>query len=122
MARTENVENTLSQTSDDFGEIVAMQRGDLNWKLSIREDGSLPQQGLCPSIIEWKNNAPPLAKMTDLGCRFQNLTLMSSEQTRLANALSSIGVDHLVQIDPAGESPDRIKLEIATPRGSVMLD
>ena len=120
--RTPDLEQTLAKTSEDLGEIVAMQRGDLNWQLTIREDGSLPLGGLCPALIQWKNNLPPIANMTDLKCRVENITLAHLEPASLGSVLQSIGADHLVQIIENERDSNIIKVEFATPHGLVMLD
>jgi len=122
VVRTPDLEQTLANTSEDFGEIVAMQRGELNWQLTIRADGSLPFGGLCPALIQWQNNLPPIANMTDLECRVESITLAHPESKSLRAALKSIGVDGLAQINENERDSEFIKVEFATPHGLVMLD
>ena len=97
-----------------------MQRGYLSWQLSIRSDGSLPFQGLCPSLIEWQGNLSPAAKMTDLGCRLNTIQIQTTEFDQLNSALSDIGTEKFVQLNQ-GES-NSIAIEFATPRGLVTLN
>tara|TARA_B100000315_G_scaffold246633_1_gene274177 strand:- start:3797 stop:4441 length:645 start_codon:yes stop_codon:yes gene_type:complete len=122
VVRTPDLNQTLSKTSEDLGEIVAMQRGDLNWQLTIREDGSLPFGGLCPSIIQWQYNSPPISNMTDLGCRVEHITLAHPELKNLKKVVQAIGADHFVSIEETNERSQSLKVDFATPSGLVMLD
>ncbi len=122
VVRTSDLAQTLSNSTADFGEIVAMQRGELNWQLTIREDGSLPFGGLCPAIIQWQGNSPPIAKMADLGCRVEGITLSHPEPDSLSAVLSSIGASHLAHVIKSENDSKLNKVKFATPHGLVMLD
>ena len=52
-----------------FGRITSMSRGNLHWKITIPDDGSLPGDGCLPSLIQWPGSDIPSVRLPDSGCR-----------------------------------------------------
>jgi len=122
VVKTADIGQSLAQVSYDLGEIIAMQRGDLAWQLTIRQDGSLPFEGVCPALIEWRDDAPPYAALTDLDCKLNRILIESDDLSSLSDVLKDIGVKDLVQVEKAGINQNRLNVEFSTPLGRVMLD
>lgn len=78
--------------------ITNMIRGDLEWKITIPKDGSLPDNGLLPSIIEWQTDAHPSKTLPDLGCSLVKLDIHHSDPEWLGAILRSIGTEKLVEM------------------------
>lgn len=57
----------------EVGEIVSMSRGDLHWKITIPEDGSLPFGGAYPTHLEWPDGIGAAARLPDQGVRLEEL-------------------------------------------------
>src|SRR3546814_18430750 len=50
-----------------LGNIEAMTRGELQWKISIPADGRLAMQGIAPALIQWETDTNPAGGMPDAG-------------------------------------------------------
>src|SRR5262249_45254491 len=59
----------------DPGEVHAMSRNGLNWLITIRSDGSRPEGGALPSLIEWPAGIHPAASLPDRGTALRALEL-----------------------------------------------
>ena len=72
VARVPSLDATLATWSGegiDAGEAVEAARGDLSWRIALREDGRrLRKEGL-PLPIEWKGDAHPTDKLPESGVR-----------------------------------------------------
>ena len=51
VARTNDIKLATTNSQTFFGDIKPMNRADLNWLITIPADGSLPLNGICPSLI-----------------------------------------------------------------------
>ncbi|MEO1292434.1 MAG: VOC family protein [Pseudomonadota bacterium] len=125
--------DTIAATSQvaewSTGPVLDVARGDLTWKITVREDGSAAE-GVLPTLIEWPE-ASPAANLPDLGLRLQHLTLRHPRPERLRAALASVGAveddmqsDPLgfeIRIEPPSEDAPLVAAEIATPGGLVLL-
>lgn len=59
-----------------IGDMLALERGDLKWRISVPPDGSMPQGGAFPTLIEWQGTAPhPSTRLTDVGVRLTRLEI-----------------------------------------------
>ena len=52
IARTDDIQISLSQPTEHLGEPEPMSRGSLDWHISIPQDGSLPLGGTAPVLIQ----------------------------------------------------------------------
>jgi hypothetical protein len=122
VVRTPDIRQTLDKCSDNFGEVVAMERGDLSWQLTIQSNGALSYDGLCPTLIEWPGDVPPYNILKDMGCQLSRIVLGSSAQTKLYKTLQEIGASDLIEWTSLISRQNEIKVEFSTPLGLVMLD
>lgn len=107
VAGTDDVEASLGRARTagiDLGRAVEMTRGELTWLISIRDDGTLPDGGTLPALIQWPAGPHPAGAMTDLGLRLERLELHHPQPERLGARLRAIGADHLAEIVP-GDRP-----------------
>ena len=81
----------------DPGSPVPMSRGDLHWQVAFPADGSLPEAGTFPLIIQWQDQqgAHPAASMQRLPLAFERLDIFHPEPAFLAQALDAIGASQL---------------------------
>ena len=79
--RTGDAEAEMAALGYDPGPPVAMSRGDLHWRLTVRGDGSMAAGGLLPSLVEWPGDVtrPPQA-MGDSGLRLAALLVTGAEE------------------------------------------
>lgn len=104
----------------EIGTPTALTRDDLSWEIALTDDGRLLAGGLLPYCIQWHSHPHPSNGMTDLGCRLQQLTLHHNRPGWLAERLSALGADHLVEIDElADDQAPYLSARIETPTGLV---
>jgi Glyoxalase-like domain len=94
----------LRLSPEDHGEALALSRGPNRWKLSVSKDGSLPMQGVLPSLIEWQTPSPA-SRLPDSGLRLKKLTLTTPQPERLQAVLNTLGL-----------SDDRLEIKIGPHR------
>jgi hypothetical protein len=100
VAGTGDIAASLARARDagaELGPAVELTRGDLVWRLSIPDDGGLPEGGTLPALIQWRAGPHPAGGMADLGLRLDALALGHPEPAKLEAVLGAIGADHLVQ-------------------------
>lgn len=86
VARVPNLDATLAIWQGegiDAGEAVEAARGDLSWRIALREDGRrLRKEGL-PLPIEWKGDAHPTDKLPDSGVQLVSFEARDGLSARL---------------------------------------
>lgn len=118
VARTDDIQASLSQASEHLGESEPMSRGALEWRISIPRDGSLPLGGAAPALIQWYASAHPASTMEDKGCSLIKLELLHPEPARLSALLGGLNFgesDGVLAV--AGASAPALVAHIDTPHG-----
>ncbi len=121
--RTDNIAEAVAASSISPGPIEEGRRGDLVWNITIPQDGTMPEDGLFPTLIEWPDFAGPAAGMADLGCRLEALKISHNAPKKLNAALTAIGAKNLAQIDQArDENAPGLHAEFRSPNGLIILN
>ncbi len=118
IARTPNIEEVLARarrTGLDLGRPVEMTRGDLRWRIAIRDDGHLPEGGTLPVIIQWPDGPHPAGRMIDVGLRLHRLRLRHREPETLRAMLEAIGAADLVSVEQGQTNAPRIECHLIAP-------
>ncbi|KQI67836.1 polyphosphate kinase [Loktanella sp. 3ANDIMAR09] len=69
ICRTDDLNAAVADAPADVGAIVPLERDALRWDITVPDDGSLPLQGACPTLICWGDGVPhPTETLTDRGC------------------------------------------------------
>lgn len=122
---------TVCARVPDLGDILAMSRGDLHWRISVPDDGVLPWSGVLPAAIQRASAddaddaepAPhPTERLPDAGCELQALDL-SHPAAVLGNG-GLLGMFRELRIvGPVNLRPGPVSLAatIRTPNGIVTL-
>ncbi len=118
VVRTTHIAETFLASSQPLGAIEPMQRGDLRWLLTFPNDGTLVDDGMMPSVIQWPQGAHPASRMRDLGCTLERLEAVHPDPAAYRRNLASIGADRHLEIHtaPPGSRPHLIAY-IRTPNG-----
>jgi hypothetical protein len=119
VARTKNIEQAVAATGESLGAIEPMERGDLNWLITVTDNGLLPLAGIAPILIEWRTPTHPAAGLRDSGCRLLQLDLYHPEPARVERILRALGVNgDQLRLQPSSErNAARLVATLQTPDG-----
>jgi hypothetical protein len=120
VARTDDIARATEATAAGRCEVLAMQRGNFRWRIGVPPSGSLAQDGIAPTIIQWDAGGHPSEFLPDAGCRLEALVLAHPEARATLQALKDAGLD---PADPvlAGNTGRGLSARIRTPRGIVAI-
>ena len=92
-----------------------MSRGDLNWLISIPEDGSMPFDGVAPSLIQWQSPQHPASRLEDRGCSLVSLKGFHPDAARINDLLRHLGCASEIYVKE--DQRAHLVAEIQTPHG-----
>ena len=87
ICRCDDLDATLSALPGGFGRPVALQRGDLRWRMAVPATGVLPFDNCAPALIEWQTDTHPASRLPASGCRLTALSVRHPEAAALAQLL-----------------------------------
>ena len=118
VARTTDIRAAVAASPVPLGETEPMTRGALNWLITIPCDGSLPLDGVAPTLIEWHNGPHPAKNLQDQGCSLVRLEGLHQQAGKVSDLLQSTGFqgDFFVYPVAPGERPGLVA-HIRTPGG-----
>ena len=105
---------------------IPMTRGELRWRLTVPDDGSLPAwreagqsagDGLLPTLIQWDVPAHPGVSLPDSGLTLLRLSGSHPRAALLRQGLDWLGADGLIDIEQA-DGPPRLSASFATASGA----
>ena len=117
-ARTRDIEADARRAPVDLGAIMPMRRGDLEWRLTVPDDGHLPERGLVPTLIQWSARHPS-EMLADSGLRLVAMAGEHPEPARVRTTLAALGLSDTLKVT-YGRAP-RLAAMLRTPRGIVTL-
>ena len=115
---TTDLTEALQSLPLSIGRKTRITRGDLEWHISVPEDGSLPYDGAFPVLIEWPSaRVHPASNMADLGCRLDALEITHPEGAYIGDTLSehfvgdtvTISTGPMVKMEAAIQTPNGIR-------------
>lgn len=118
VARTVDIDAARHAYGPECGHCKPMNRGTLNWRITVPENGGLPLGGTAPYLIEWAGGDHPATTLEDRGCTLLALELGHPQPARLQAIIASIGVNGPVTVTrlPHGSTPS-LRAQIDTPHG-----
>jgi hypothetical protein len=123
IARTDDINLAKKNSLTEPGDIEAMNRADLNWLITIPVDGSLPCDGIAPSLIQWLSIPHPCSKLADSGCSLVSIEGFHSKANAINATLQSIGFKGFFSVTQIGESEEpSLSAYIQTPGGICKLE
>jgi len=118
IARTDDIVAARAACGPRHGQIEPMTRGALSWRITIPADGSLPQGGAAPTLIQWDAEPHPASRLDDLGCNLHLLEVFHADPAGLRAMLDAVSFAGPVEVHglPAGAAP-YLRAHIRTPQG-----
>jgi hypothetical protein len=123
VARSTDLAREAAACPEPLGEILAMERGDFRWRITVPGDGHAPGGGLVPTLIQWDVPAHPAARLPDAGCALMKLEGHVVDPAPLAAALAALGLGRAMAIYRAAPDDDAsLVAYLRTPGGLRELD
>lgn len=121
VVRTNDIHGALAASPIPLGSAEPLSRGHYNWHITIPSDGSLPLQGIAPTLIQWQDLHPG-GTLRDLGCKLIRLEGFHPQAEKVSGMLRAVGFqgDFSVSPLPPGAQP-YLLAHIQTPAGPVRL-
>jgi hypothetical protein len=118
IARTDDIHAAATASPIPLGKVEPMSRGQMNWLITIPEDGSPPLHGIAPTLIQWTAGAHPAAILQESECALVRLEGFHPEPEKVIRVLDSIGFegDFRVSALPPSQKPYLVA-HIQTPGG-----
>ena len=122
VAHTDDIHAAAAASPLPLGKVESMSRGQLNWLITIPEDGSIPLHGLAPMLIQWPAGVHPADSLEDSGCSLIRLEGFHPQSEKLQQVLHALGLQGRFSVWPLppGEFPYLVA-HVQTPRGPVKL-
>ena len=119
VVRTQDLASDVARSTVDLGSIMTMKRDDLEWQITVRDDGHLPERGLVPTLIAWPDRRHPADGLPDRGLRLVALAGEHPDPAPVRRALGALGLADALKVT-YGRAP-RLAAMLRTPRGIVTL-
>jgi len=96
----DDIHDAASKCGYDAGKITTMTRDDLEWMLTIAENGTLMEDGLLPSFIQWPGGRNPANKLPESGTRLQRLILQHPQPYAIEKIIDQLSIDRPIEVRP----------------------
>lgn len=98
--RTDDIEAAALASPVPLGRVERVTRGHVYFDMTIREDGSLPCDGIAPMLIQWPPDTHPTTTLEDLGCSLVRLEAFHPDAEQVSGLLKAVGFDGEVLLRP----------------------
>lgn len=119
VARTDAIDTVLAGRENVLGRKVALPQDAPAFDFAIPDGGSLPLDGILPSIIDRRGRPRSMATIADLGARLTSFTLAHPEPAAIEALYRDLAIMRAPMVVP-GARP-RYSAQIETPTGSRVL-
>jgi hypothetical protein len=119
VARCDAIERTAAACPVALGPVHPMTRGDFRWRITIRDDGTLPGKGVVPTLIQWDVPGHPADKLPPSNVSLRAFAATHSDPTPVRAALAKLSLEGAVRVSYDRET--RLAAMLRTPRGVVTL-
>jgi hypothetical protein len=123
VSRSLDIAREAAVGGEDLGEILAMERGDYRWRITVppRRAPAGFGPGADPDPVGCA--FPSCRPLPESGCRLMKLEAFHPEPVRIRASLAALGLASRLDVHPCGgdELPQMVAY-VRTPRGLVELD
>jgi Glyoxalase-like domain len=92
VAQTNDLDTVLARHGVLPGHKTRVSRGDRSWVFSVPPDGSLPIDGVAPSVMDWGSRGCPATGMPDLGANLVSFLIEHPDPVWVAELYERLGV------------------------------
>ena len=121
VVRTDDLEVFCRHYPAMFGDIVEMSRGDLTWRITVPQDGSLVEGGVLPMVIEWPKGVHPTTNLAEQGMRLDRLVLNHPNPQKIIGLLKVLGGTRLLETVRVESGAPSLKAMIYSPSGPAVI-
>lgn len=114
ICRTSDITSTLAKLPAPMGSPVALQRGDLRWRMAVPAQGILPYDNCAPALIQWDTPLHPGDMLKPSGVRLRRLTIRHPQAAELTALIAPHLADDRVRYE---EGPAGLAAAFDTPHG-----
>ena len=113
-ARCDDIEAAAAASPVPLGKVTPMSRGNLEWLITIPDDGRLALDGLAPALIQWRSKTHPGGTLKDMGCSLLRLEGFHPRPDAVTDLLKSIGFQGELAVS---KGEPRLVAHVRTPSG-----
>lgn len=115
VASTESIDSIVATQHEIFGDKVSLPTTNPSFDFTIPEDGSLPLDGLAPSLINHRGEPTSMSSIPDLGARLYSLTLEHPNPAAAETLYRKLSIDRPPTVIFGANL--RYRAQIETPNG-----
>jgi hypothetical protein len=119
VASCDDLETELAHSPAGAGVPVALERGDLRWRMAVPADGRLPYDGCFPALIQWQGTLHPAALLPDVGVRLRLLEITHPDGAAVAEHLKPRLHDLRIRVTTGPQIA--MRASFSTPNGARVL-
>lgn len=97
VARTPVMDAVVARLGPRAGEVRAMRRGDLSWRMAFPPQ-TQDMQNLIPPLIHWDDGKGAVARLKDSGCRLVALEAEHPDADAVRAALAERGLEEAMRV------------------------
>lgn len=100
IAACDDLEAEIARGPEGVGTPIALERGDLRWRMAVPASGQLPFDDAFPALIQWQGSAHPAERLPEAGVRVTRLEVCHPRADGLSAALAGRMADPRVVVLP----------------------
>ena len=113
----DDIYDAASKCGYDAGRITTMTRDNLEWMLTIAEDGALVEDGLLPGFIQWPDGMNPANRLPENGTTLQKIVLVHPRPDFISAAIGRVGIEDFIEVRSGSVE---LIFELKTPHGKLV--
>ena len=91
--------HTKNNCGFETGRIIKMKRGKFEWKLTVPDDGSLPEGGILPVLIEWSDELNPSHALVKSGVFLEKILIKHPDKERIDGILRRLNIQAEITVE-----------------------
>lgn len=119
VARTTDLNQSLSEASYNPGHPRPASRGSLRWRFTFSDEGDLIEGGLLPHLIEWETESHPSRQLPRKQVSIDHIQAFHPDPDLIQQHLKSLDLQETISIEKS--SKKHLKIIFDCPAGKVTL-